>query len=111
MARKSEEERILISQRTKAALEERKKRGIKLGNPNLDQVRNKDTSAARKAKIKKAEEYQKKVWKEMEPLLEKEFSLERIADWLDAEACIPTIRGKRWTKTGVRRIIKKYNRN
>lgn len=42
-------ERQLISERTKAALKAAKERGTVLGNPKLSQVRNTDTTAAKKA--------------------------------------------------------------
>jgi len=90
-------------------VEKKIKRGMKRGNPNLDQVRNTDTTAARKAKLKKAEEFQLMIWNKIKPLVEAGKSLQEIGDWLDAEACIPTSRGKKvWTRTGVRRIIKKW---
>lgn len=83
---------------------------MKRGNPNLDQVRNTDTTAARKAKLQKAEQFQQMVWEKIKPLVAEKRSLQELADWLDANACIPTSRGKRWTRTGVSRIIKKWQR-
>ena len=36
---------------------------MKRGNPNLDRDRNTDTTAARKAKLRKAENFQLEIWK------------------------------------------------
>ena len=42
----SQEERLAISARTKAALKAAKERGVKLGNPKLAEIRNTNTTAA-----------------------------------------------------------------
>jgi len=57
MASMAQHEARMISQRTKAALAEAKKRGVVLGNPRLDECRNTDTTAARAARSRKAEQY------------------------------------------------------
>lgn len=49
LAAVAEQERRVMSQRTKLALAEAKKRGTKLGNPRLQEVRNNCTKNARKA--------------------------------------------------------------
>lgn len=81
---------------------------MKRGNPNLGRDRNTDTTAARKAKLRKAEQFQQMVWKKIKLLVVQGKTLQQIADWLDAEACLPTSRGKIWTRTGVSRIIRKW---
>ena len=83
---------------------------MKRGNPSLDRDRNTDTTAARKAKLEKSEQYQSMIWEKIELQVQLGNSLQRIVDWLDAKACIPTIRGNKWTRTGVSRIIKKYKK-
>jgi recombinase len=85
---------------------------MKRGNPNLDRDRNTDTTAARKAKLRKAENFQLEIWILIHPLVVQGMSLQQIADWLDAEANsgagIRTCRGNKWTRTAVRRIIRKW---
>ena len=80
----------------------------KLGNPNLDKVRNVDTTAARRAKLKRSNEFRAMILGKITPLINEGESLQGIVDWLNEFPPIPTIRGKKWDKTGVRRIIKKY---
>ncbi len=51
----------MISTRTKAALLSAKERGVTLGNPVLDVVRNRDVSAANKARTLAQSEWRKKI--------------------------------------------------
>lgn len=57
LAAMAQHEREQISARTKAALAEAKKRGVILGNPQLDKFRCTDLSAANIARRKKAQAY------------------------------------------------------
>lgn len=99
-------ERQLISERTRAALAAAKARGVKLGNPGLDKVRNTDTTAANEARITKAQEHQAEVRQVIGEIQEESgaMSLRQIAAQLN-EAGYRTSRGGKWHPTSVSRII------
>ena len=61
LAAVAQHEAKMISARTKAALGAAKRRGVKLGNPNLDSVRNRDTSAARKCRQERVETWNERI--------------------------------------------------
>ena len=100
-------ERQLISERTKAALAAAKARGIKLGNPHLDKVRNLDTTKATAAKSARAAARNAEI---------REIILELQAEALDtlssrAVACLlndagyTTSTGRPWHHQGVLRVL------
>jgi DNA invertase Pin-like site-specific DNA recombinase len=100
-------ERELISERTKAALKAAKARGVVLGNPNLDLVRNTDTSAARAALIAKAKARNtelKQVIEEIKESYSSPLSLRQIAKHLN-DAGYTTARGKNFQGNSVNRIV------
>jgi len=61
LAAVAQHEAKMISARTKAALGAAKKRGVRLGNPKLDSVRNRDTSAARKCRGEKVGTWNRRI--------------------------------------------------
>lgn len=99
-------ERQLISERTRAALQAAKARGVKLGNPKLDQVRNTNTTAANATRTAKAQEHQTEVRQVIDELQEDSgaMSLRQIAAQLN-EAGYRTSRGGHWHPTSVARIM------
>lgn len=107
MACMADYERQLISERTKAALAQAKKRGVKLGNPKLNQVRNTDTSKAVKAaaaKTKKINIELKQVVEEFKETAKENLSLRKIAQLLN-DAGYRTVRGGQFRATTVNRIL------
>jgi DNA invertase Pin-like site-specific DNA recombinase len=106
MALMAQQERELISARTKAALAARRARGLKLGNdrdmrPYAASASLLGQAANRRKAIARA--------KEIKPLIEDarkagHVSLRRIAEYLNA-AGTPTPRGKQWTPTAVAHAI------
>lgn len=94
----AEKERSLISQRTKAAPAEMKKRGVKLGNPNLHVAQVKGA-----AKVKaEADAFATGVL----PIIQSlgPMSANAIARELNARH-VPTANGGKWSATSVLRVI------
>jgi DNA invertase Pin-like site-specific DNA recombinase len=98
----AEKERALISQRTKAALAQAKARGVKLGNPRLDEVRDR----VNRNLIEAAERQAALVLPVIKPLLEAGLSLRAIARELVARG-VPTARGGQWSAVQVSDIVKR----
>jgi DNA invertase Pin-like site-specific DNA recombinase len=109
MALMAQQERELISARTKAALAARKARGLPLGNP--DNLKYLKPHAAAASRLGQAANRRKAIVraKEIAPLIADarkagNFSLRKIADYLN-EGGNPTPRGKQWTATAVAHAI------
>jgi DNA invertase Pin-like site-specific DNA recombinase len=100
-------ERELISERTKAALKAAKARGVILGNPNLAEVRNTDTTAATAARINQASARNseiKQIIDELQADSSEQLSLRDVADKLNA-AGYTTARGRAFHPTSINRIL------
>jgi len=99
-------ERQLISERTRAALKAAKARGVVLGNPELDKVRNTDTSAANATRQAKAESHRAEVRQIIEEIQQDggAMSLRQIAAQLN-QAGYRTPRGGQWHPTSVARVM------
>lgn len=112
LAAVAEHEREMISQRTKAALQAAKARGVTLGNPgNLSKV-----SAAKgralgvKARQIKADEFSASVDSIIQELLRAGISLNGIARELNSKNIL-TARGRcgAWTPTAVKNAVERNN--
>jgi len=100
-------ERELISERTKAALKAAKARGVILGNPRLDEVRNTDTTqatAARQESASKRNTELQQVIQEMREAVTNALSLRQIADELN-QAGYTTARGLSFHASTVSRVM------
>jgi len=96
-----------ISDNTKSALKAAKARGVKLGNPRLDEFRNTDTTNARAAKIRKAKQRNAdilSVINEMRDSAGDSLSLRELAKMLN-DAGYKTSRGKEWQATSINRVL------
>jgi len=103
MAAMAEHERKMISERTRAALAEAKKRGVKLGNPRIHELRNYHPVEALNARLKKADEYAANMADVLEDMPE-DLSLNGIAAELERREIL-TARGKsNWSATQVRNL-------
>ncbi len=112
----AEEERNLISKRTKLALQAKKEQGVQLGNPRLRKGMKKmhatNIEPARIAKTKKADDFAKMVMGQVAIIQDQakeegvKPTLQYIADSLNNEG-VTTARGSMWTKTAVSRIMKR----
>tara|TARA_R110001599_G_scaffold76125_2_gene208609 strand:- start:129 stop:812 length:684 start_codon:yes stop_codon:yes gene_type:complete len=105
MAVLAENEAKLISVRTKEALAAAKRRGIKLGNPNLSDVRNTDTKSANNVRVKKADVFALEVTEIIKEIYRNDGFTRSvdIASALNARG-IKTSRGCEWTSVQVLRI-------
>ena len=97
----AEQERTLISQRTKAALAAAKARGVKLGNPNLDAIRGSGGEAGKA----EAERFAGTVL----PIIKQvkkagATTLQQIADALNDRG-VATARGGSWYPSNVRNVL------
>ena len=97
----AEQERTLISQRTKAALAAAKARGVKLGNPNLDAIRGSGGEAGKA----EAERFAGTVL----PIIKQvkkagATTLQQIADALNDRG-VATARGGSWYPSNVRSVL------
>jgi DNA invertase Pin-like site-specific DNA recombinase len=106
MACMAEYERKRISENTKAALKAAKARGVKLGNPRLDEVRCTDITAAQTARIAKAKARNGEILDVINEIQSDagKLSLRAISRRLN-EAGYRTSRGKDWQATSVKRIL------
>jgi DNA invertase Pin-like site-specific DNA recombinase len=101
----AQHERRVISDRTKAALQAAKARGVKLGNPNIKELRPDRREAANASRIRMADAF---VTDLNEIILDIQnlgiTSLSGIANELNTRG-IPTQRGGSWQATQVRRVL------
>ena len=107
MACLADYERELISERTKAALKAAKARGVVLGNPRLDEVRNTDTTAATIAKTAKANSRNAEMLEiinEIQDSVSTALSTRQLAKHLN-DAGYKTARGGHWHATSVNRVL------
>lgn len=112
----AEEERNLISRRTKDALATLKKQGVQLGNPDLRKgMKNPytiNTAPARMAKAKIADDFAQMVMEQITVIQGQaklegvKPTLQYVVDCLNNEG-VTTARNATWTKTAVSRIIKR----
>jgi DNA invertase Pin-like site-specific DNA recombinase len=101
MAAVAELERGLISQRTKAALQAAKERGVKLGGYRGITP---DASRAADAHRKAADAFAGRVGPMIHEMRQRGLSLGKIAEKL-AEDGIKTARGGQWTATAVKNVL------
>jgi DNA invertase Pin-like site-specific DNA recombinase len=108
MAAMAEFERRRIGERTKEALAELKKRGVKLGTPaNLTQeAREKGAKASAKKRIARAIDEQSDIAEEASRLRKDGKSLRQIADHLNVEGYVSR-RGGSWASSQVLRVLRR----
>lgn len=95
----AEQERKLISQRTKAGLESARRRGVKLGG-----LRGDGLEKANALRQKDADAFATKVWHIVRPLLTAGLSFRAIAGSLN-QSGITSVRGGEWSAMQVSRIV------
>lgn len=110
MAALSEQERKLISERTKAALKIKKEQGHKLGNPKIAEARaarknGSDMTVANEARSKAARDFANIVRGEIEEAVKKgASSLREVAQHLN-DMGARTRQKKLWTAAAVKRVL------
>ena len=98
----AEKERVVISERTKAALAAAKARGVKLGNPRLAEAR----APLMRANAEVAARQSALALPVIKPLYEQGLSLRAIARELAARG-VPTARGGQWSAVQVSDILRR----
>jgi DNA invertase Pin-like site-specific DNA recombinase len=98
----AQKERALISQRTRAALQAAKARGVRLGNPRLEEAR----ARANKDLIAAADRHAALTLPHILPLHEQGWSLRAIAREL-TKLGVPTARGGNWHAVQVSDILRR----
>ena len=98
MAAVAQHEHKLISQRTKAALAAAKRRGVKLGNPNL--------KADNRKRKKEADSWAKGLQAALKGYKAQGMSQRAMVEELNA-AGVPTRRGGSWSLVQVQRVLKR----
>jgi len=101
----AEQERDIISMRTKAALAAAKARGAKLGGN-----RGTDVRSATAARMRNADDFALRIGKMIAPLRENGWSLQKIANFLK-ENGINSPKGADFTPKAVDRILTRYRLN
>lgn len=104
MSALAEQEAELISVRTKAALAEAKKRGVKLGNPKLAQVRGNPKAASKAWQEKVAGRSLAYLGTVLEAKSKGIKTLQGIADHLNQKGVL-TPDGHRWHPTSIKRLL------
>lgn len=101
----AQHERRVISERTKAALQAAKDRGVKLGNPNIGELRPDRREAANASRIRLADAFVADLNEIIVDIQNLGISsLSGIASELNRRG-IPTQRGGTWQATQVRRVL------
>lgn len=96
----AEYEREMISKRTKDALSEAKKRGVKIGNPHPIAASKKGVAVIKASK----QRFHDTARPLIKSLQQKGYTLYAIAEELN-QRHVPTARGKQWHATTVRNIL------
>ena len=100
LAAVAEHERDMIAERTRAALQAAKARGVKIGNPNIAEAGKKGRAAA----IASADRFAEGVWPIIESLMDEGLNLSAIARELN-ERQIKTRTGLAWTAQTVKNVV------
>lgn len=112
MAAMAQQERKMISQRTKEALQAAKARGVKLGNPqNLStEAANKGRKLGDVARIRKANQFASDVYPLIQSHQEQGSGLRQIARLFNEQGIL-SARGKTgsWTPTAIKNIVSRHN--
>jgi len=99
----AEMESRVISQRTRAAMAEAKKKGVKLGNPRIHELRNGHPVEALNARLKRADEYAEHMADILEDMPEG-LSLNGIAAELERREILTARGNTNWSATQVRNL-------
>ncbi len=109
LAAMAQHEASMISVRTKVAMQEAKKRGVVLGNPQLAVQRNRDVSAANQSRVSAQKEWQGKILKVIEHLeAEGHDTCQALADTLNHRG-LRTQRGSKFSVPIISRLRRVSN--
>lgn len=87
-----------------SAYQAKRERGEEMGNPDIQNVQKKGVDAVKR----KADEFARKVYPEIEKHLQAGLNSNKIAKMLNEEG-IPTQKGAEWSRNSVEGVIKRYN--